>query len=124
MTAALAAIDREFSASGAHRRFKARIRCILRDPHHPAVCARYRARAEMLLGLPLASASRLVTQWYLAERRAFQLTSALGGAGRLSQTMLSLTILRELRLIARFMCRKRLVDEFPIVVVNIATGRV
>jgi hypothetical protein len=76
-------------------------------PHHPAVRARFSARAELLRGRSLDAAIMLVERWWRDEQKAFQIASALGrGSG------LSLEVLRELRLILRLMRFKRMRAQF------------
>lgn len=107
MAAALAQIDREFGPVGMTQRFKDRIRGTLRaGPGHPMTQARYGARAHMLHGIPLERAAGLVDRWYRIELEAFQLASAIGSGSRLSST-----VLRELRLILRWMRFKKMHGE-------------
>ena len=107
MDRACAAIDREFSHSSDVVRFKRRIRTILREPDHPAVAARYGARAHWLRRCPLATAVTCVDNEWRIERQSFQL-AAVSGWG----TRLSVEILAELNLILRWMRRNRMDAEF------------
>ena len=102
MDRALAEIDRAFGFPAVS--FKQRVRrFIRRDAGHPANRARYRARALQLRRCPIERALVMVDAWYARERQAFELATALGGGSRLSTE-----ILREMRLIIRFMRAKRL----------------
>ena len=65
--------------------------------------ARFGARAALLRGRSLDATIVTVERWWRAERKAFQIASALGGG-----TRLSLEVLRELRLILRWMRIKKL----------------
>ena len=76
-------------------------------PHHPAVRARFGARACLLFGRDLDAAIAAVERWWRDERKAFQTASALGCA-----TRLSLEVLRELRLMLRLMRCKKMYGEF------------
>ena len=76
-------------------------------PQHPAVRARFGARAALLGGRSLDGAIALVERWWRDERKAFQIASVLGRGSRLS-----LDVLRELRLILRVMRSKRMQAEF------------
>jgi len=108
MAAALAQIDAAFGEAAAINDFKIRVERLIRlGPHHPAVRARFGARAAMLSGRSLDAATALVERWRLDERKAFQIASTFGGAPRLS-----LEALRELRLILRLMRVKRRNAEY------------
>lgn len=107
MDRACAAIDREFSHSSDVVRFKRRIRTILREPDHPAVAARYGARARWLRRCSLAVAVTCVGNEWRTERHAFQVASAFGRGTRLSVEVLS-----ELRLILRWFRFRRMDAEF------------
>jgi hypothetical protein len=88
--------------------FKIRVeRLIRREPHHPALRARFGARAALLHGRDHDAAIATVERWWRDERKAFQIASALGGGSRLS-----LEVLRELRLILRLMRFKHMAAEF------------
>lgn len=101
---ALAEIGAAFDDAAAVNGFKIRIeRLIRRGPQHPALRARYGARAALLSGRNLDAAIAAVERWWHAERKAFQIASALGGG-----TRLSLEVLRELRLVLRLMRCKRM----------------
>jgi hypothetical protein len=94
-----------------------RIERLLRlGPCHPAAQARFGARANLMRGRSLAAALALVEQWWRAERKAFQIASALGYGNRLS-----LDVLRELRLILRWLRAKRMDDEFAEIVAALRT---
>jgi hypothetical protein len=110
--AALAQIDAAFDEAAAINAFKLRVeRQLRRGPSHPAVRARYAARAELLQGRSLDAAIALVERWWRDERRAFLIASALGRGVRLP-----LDVLRELRLILRLLRFKRMHAQFPTVV--------
>jgi hypothetical protein len=73
-------------------------RLIRRGPRHPALRARFGARAARLHGRDLNAAIATVERWWRDERKAFQIASALGGG-----TRLSLEVLRDMRLVLRLM---------------------
>jgi hypothetical protein len=105
---ALAQIAAAFGEAAAINAFKLRLDEWLRlGPRHPAVRARFRARAEMIAGCPLDAAIARVERWWRDERRAFQIARAFGHGNRLS-----LEVLREMRLILRLLRRKGLHAEF------------
>jgi hypothetical protein len=105
---ALAKIDAAFGRAAAVNNFKIRVELLLQaDIHHPALRARFAARAAMLSGRSLDAAVATVDRWWRDERKAFQIASALGGG-----TRLSLDVLRELRLILRLMRFKRMEAEY------------
>jgi hypothetical protein len=108
MDRALAQIGAAFGEAAAVNAFKMRVeRFIQYDPQHPAVRARFGARAAMLAGRSLDAATLFVERCWRDERRAFQIASALGCGNRLS-----LEVLRELRLVLRLMRFKHLHAEF------------
>jgi hypothetical protein len=108
MDTALAQIGAAFDEAAAVNAFKLRVERLLScGPHHPAVRARFAARAAMLAGRGLDAANVLVERWWRDERKAFQIASALGYGNRLS-----LDVLVELRLILRLMRFKRMQAEF------------
>lgn len=105
---ALTEIGAAFDQAAVVNSFKIRVeRLIRRGPHHPALRARFRARAALLYGRDLDAAIATVERWWRDERKAFQIASALGGGSRLS-----LEVLHELRLILRLMRFKRMAAEF------------
>jgi hypothetical protein len=105
---ALAQIGTAFDETAVICNFKIRVERLLRlGPHHPAVLARFGARAELLSGRSLGAAVVSVERWWRDERKAFQIASALGCGSRLS-----LEVLRELRLILRLMRFKRMEAEY------------
>ncbi len=115
MAAALAQIEAAFGEAAAINGFKIRVDQLVRlAPHHPAVRARFGARAALLLGRDLDAATVLVERWWRDERKAFQIASAFGGA-----TRLSLETLRELRLILRLARFKRMYQEYEAAVVEL-----
>src|SRR5689334_23048381 len=86
-------------------------RQLRRGPLHPAVRARFGARAALLRGRNLDAAIALAERWWRDERRAFLIASALGRGVRLP-----LDVLQELRLILRLMRCKRMHAEFPAII--------
>ncbi|HTC04849.1 MAG TPA: hypothetical protein VK749_15705 [Xanthobacteraceae bacterium] len=105
---ALAEIGAAFDQSAVINGFKIRVeRLIRRGPHHPALRARFGARATRLSGRDLEAAVAIVERWWRDERKAFQIASALGGGSRLS-----LEVLYELRLVLRLMRLKRMEAEY------------
>jgi hypothetical protein len=112
MDRALAQIDAAFGEAAAVNDFKLRVERLFRlGPHHPALRARFRARAEMLSLCHLTAATAKAERWWREERRAFQIASALGYGNRLS-----LEVLRELRLALRLMRFKRMHAEFSTII--------
>jgi hypothetical protein len=112
MDRALAQIEAAFGEAAAVNDFKLRVERLLRfGPYHPAVRARFRARAQMLSGCNLAIAAARVDRWWREERRSFQIASALGTGSRLS-----LEVLSEARLVLRLMRFKRVHAEFHTVI--------
>jgi hypothetical protein len=109
---ALAEIGAAFDEAAAINGFKIRIeRLLRRGPQHPALRARFGARAALLAGHNLDAAIATVERWWRDERKAFQIASALGGG-----TRLSLEVLRELRLILRFIRIKGMKRDFYAIV--------
>jgi hypothetical protein len=105
---ALSEIDTAFDEAAAINDFKIRVeRLMRRGPRHPALRARFGARAAMLHGRGLDAAVATVERWWRDERKAFQIASALGGG-----TRLSLEVLREMRLVLRLMRFKRMGAEY------------
>ena len=112
MDAALAEIGAAFGETAIVNAFKLRVEVTLRrGPQHPAVRARFAARAELLRGRTLDSAIGLAERWWRAERKAFQIASVFGRGNSLS-----LDVLAELRLILRLMRWKRMRGHFPAIV--------
>jgi len=108
MAVALAQIGAAFDEAAAINAFKIRVERLIRlGPHHPAVRARFGARASMVFGRGLDAAIVVVERWWRDERKAFQIASALGCA-----TRLSLEVLGELRLILRWMRIKKLETDY------------
>ena len=106
--AAVAEIHSAFSRAAEIDAFKLRVERWLRlGPQHPAVRARFGARAAALPQWALDAAIREVERWWREERKTFAVASALGYGSRLP-----LETLRELRLILRLMRRKHLAAEF------------
>lgn len=113
---AFAKIDAAFGRSAAINNFKIRVELLLQtDIHHPALRARFGARAEMLAGYDLDGAVAALERWWRTETKAFAIASALGGGNRLS-----LDVLRELRLILRLMRFKRMEEKFCAVAATLA----
>jgi hypothetical protein len=112
MASALAQIGAAFDETAAINDFKIRVeRIIRRGPDHPAVRARFAARIGLLRGRDLEVAVMTVGHWWRDERKAFQIASAFGRGSRLS-----LDILSELRLILRWMRRKRMRAQYDAIV--------
>lgn len=112
MDAALAEIGAAFDEAAIVNAFKLRVEATLRrGPQHPAVRARFSARAELLRGRTLDSAIALAERWWRAERKAFQIASVFGRGNRLS-----LDVLAELRLTLRLMRWKRMRGHFAAIV--------
>jgi hypothetical protein len=108
LEAALAQIGAAFDDAAAVNAFKIRVERLIRlGPHHPALRARFGARATLFDGRDLDGAIAAVERWWREERKAFQLASALGYGNRLS-----FDVLRELRLVLRLMRRKHMAAEF------------
>jgi hypothetical protein len=108
MAAALAQIGAAFDDAAVINSFKIKVERLIRlGPDHPAVRARFEARAAMLRGRNLDAAIVIVERWWRDERRAFAIASAFGRGSRLS-----LEVLGELRLILRWMRFKRLDAEY------------
>jgi hypothetical protein len=108
MDAALAQIGAAFGEAAAIFDFKLRVeRVLCRGPQHPAVRARFGARAERLCGHDLDGAIMTVERWWRDERKAFQIAAALGRGNRLS-----IDVLGEIRLILRLIRFKRMHREF------------
>jgi hypothetical protein len=105
---ALAQIGAAFDAAAVINDFKLQVERIIRlRPQHPAVRARFAARAAMLSGRGLDGAVILVDRWWRDERKAFQVASAFGRGSRLS-----LDVLGELRLILRWLRFKQMQAEY------------
>jgi hypothetical protein len=108
MAGALSHIGVAFDEAAVVGAFKIRVERLIRlGAEHPAVRARFRARAVRLQGRDLDAAMVMAERWWRDERKAFQLASALGCG-----TRLSLDVLSELRLILRLMRCKRMETEY------------
>jgi hypothetical protein len=106
---AKAMIAAGFDAAAAHIDLKAKVAAVLANgTADPANRLRYGARVRMLRGKSLKAAIATVERWHQAERQAFQIAAIMG-----HPPTLSLTVLRELRLILRFFRRKRMGNGFP-----------
>jgi hypothetical protein len=113
---ACAKIDAAFDHTAAINTFKIRVELLLQaDRHHPALRTRFGARAEMLAGRSLDASVIAVERWWRDEQKAFAIASAFGGG-----TRLSLDVLRDLRLILRWMRFKRMELEFSQTVVELS----
>jgi hypothetical protein len=105
---ALVQIETAFDGAAAINEFKLRVERILRlGPQHPAIRARFAARATPLCGRGLDGATILVERWWRDERKAFAIASAFGRGSRLSLDALS-----ELRLILRLARFKRYLADY------------
>jgi hypothetical protein len=101
---ALTEIGTAFDQAAAVNDFKIRVeRLIWRGPRHPALRARFGARAARLHSRDLDAAIATVERWWRDERKAFQIACVLGGG-----TRLSLEVLRDMRLVLRLMRFKRM----------------
>ena len=101
---ALTEIGAAFDQAAIINSFKIRVEWLIRrGPRHPALRARFGARAALLHGRDLDAAIATVERWWRDERKAIQIASALGGG-----TRLSLEVLRDLRLVLRLMRFKRM----------------
>ena len=108
MAVALAQIGAAFDEAAVVNGFKMRVEHLMRlGPQHPAVRARFTARAALLTGRGLDAAIAITERWWRDERKAFQIASVFGTAPRLS-----LEVLRELRLILRWMRFNRTGAQF------------
>jgi hypothetical protein len=108
LTIALAEIRAAFGEAALVDAFKRRVARVIRcGPNDAAVRARFGARAALIRGRGLDAAIITVERWWRTERKAFQIASALGCA-----TRLSLEVLRELRLILRWMRIKKLEADY------------
>jgi len=115
LDAALAAIRAAFDEAAKINALKLRVERQLRlGPLHPAVRARFGARAAQLRGRSLDAAIALAERWWRDERRAFFIASALGRGVRLP-----IDVLAELRLILRLMRFKRMHAQLPSIVAAI-----
>ncbi len=108
MAVALAQIGAAFDAAAVVNAFKIRAEMLIRlGPQHPAVRARFAARAALLAGSNLDAAIITAERWWRDERKAFQIACVFGCAPRLS-----LEVLRELRLILRWMRLQRMGAQY------------
>jgi hypothetical protein len=113
--AAFARIGAAFDEAATVSSFKIRVERLIRlGPDHPAVRARFGARAAMLRGRNLQAATVMVERWWRDERKTFQIASALGCA-----TRLSLDILGEIHLILRLMRFKQMHAEYRATLVSL-----
>lgn len=108
MAAALAQIGAAFDEAAIVNGFKIRVERLIRlGPDHPAVRARFEARAAMLRGRDLDAAIVAVECWWRDALRAFAIASAFGRGSRLP-----LEVLSELRLLLRWLRFKRLHADY------------
>jgi hypothetical protein len=108
MAAALAQIGAAFDEAAVINSFKIKVERLIRlGPDHPAVRARFEARAAMLRSRNLDAAIFIVERWWRDERQAFAIAGAFGRGSRLSSELLA-----ELRLILRWMRFKRVDAEY------------
>jgi hypothetical protein len=118
MAIALAQIGAAFGEAAVVNAFKVRVEHLIRlGPQHPTVRARFGARATLLAGRDLDAAVVVAERWWREERKAFQIASVLGCAPRLS-----LEILRELRLILRWMRFRRMEAQYSTIVEALCEG--
>jgi hypothetical protein len=104
LAAALAQIAAAFDEAAAINGFKIKVERLIRlGPDHPAVRARFAARAGLLHGRGLDAAIVTIERWRRDEQRAFAIASAFGRGGRLM-----LGVLDELRLLLRWLRFKRM----------------
>jgi hypothetical protein len=113
MAGAIRAIEQAFGPRAVIQDLKRTVRRVLRNPAHEAIPYRYGARAKMATGT-LEQACAMVEHWYREEQRATRFAWQLGYG-----TRLSMTVLIELRLILRFMRRKKMGMTFAIVAAEI-----
>jgi hypothetical protein len=108
LIAARAAIEAAFDRAAIVNDLKIAVeRHIRRGPEHPAVHARFAARAALLHGHDLDAAVIAIERWRRDEQRAFAIASAFGRGSRLP-----LQVLDELRLLLRWLRFKRLHAEY------------
>ena len=115
----LAQIGAAFDEAAAVSSFKIRVERLVRlGPDHPALRARYGARAALLERSDLDGAVAVVERWWREEAKASQIASALGCGNRLS-----LEVLRELRLILRLMRFKRMDAAYDTAIAELSERR-
>jgi hypothetical protein len=108
LRACLLQISTAFDEAAAVNDFKIRVEKLLRlGPQHPALRARFGARAALLTERDLGDAILTVERWWREERKVFQIASALGYGNRFS-----FEVLRELRLILRLIRFKHMAADF------------
>jgi hypothetical protein len=104
LAAALAALEAAFDRAAIVNDLKIAVeRHIRRGAEHPAVRARFVARAALLRTCDLDAAIVTIDRWRRDEQRAFAIASAFGRGSRLS-----LQVLDELHLLLRWLRFKRL----------------
>jgi hypothetical protein len=120
MAVALAQIGAAFDDAAVVSAFKIRVEHLIRlGPQHCAVRARFAARAALLAGRGLDTAIIITERWWRDERKAFQIASVFGCAPRFS-----LEVLRELRLILRWMRFKRMGAQFGAIIEALCEARI
>jgi hypothetical protein len=112
MAVALAQIGAAFDDAAVVSAFKLRVEHLIRlGPQHSAVRARFAARAARLAVSNLDAATIIAERWWRDERKAFQIANVFGSAPRLP-----LEVLRELRLILRWMRFKQMGTQFGAII--------
>ena len=112
ITQALACIDARFDEAVSINRFKLDVeRIILFGPAHQGVKARYGQLARMFDGIQFGHVLQFVSGWYVRERHAFQIASALG-----CEDARIVRALREIRLILRWMRRQQMDCQFQAII--------
>jgi hypothetical protein len=115
LDATSAQIAAEFGHAAEINSFKLRVeRAILSGPAHPAMQARYGWRMRGLRGMSLLGAIFVVERLYRHKRASFQIASALGYGDRLG-----LEMLRELRLILRWLLASGRACQFLSIVADV-----
>jgi hypothetical protein len=108
LAAALAQIGAAFDQAAAINGFKIKVERVIRlGPDHPAIRARFGARASLLHSRSLDAAIVTVERWRRDEQRAFAIASAFGRGSRLS-----LQVVDELRLLLRWLRFRRMQAEY------------
>ena len=115
---ALAQIGAAFDEAAIVNALKLRVERSLRlGPQHPAVRARFSARAQLMFGRSLDQAIALTERAWREERKAFQIAAAFGRGSRLS-----LDVLSELRIALRLMRAKQMQAQFPAILAALCEG--
>ena len=104
----MAQIGAAFDEAAVINGFKIKVERLIRlGPNHPAVRARFAARADLLHGRSLDAAIVTTERWRRDEQRAFAIASAFGRGSRLP-----LQVLDELRLLLRWLRFKRMQADY------------